>query len=40
MIVEEAGGRVTNDRGGPHVHGGPAVSTNGVLHDEVLAALS
>jgi histidinol-phosphatase len=39
VIVEEAGGRVTDDRGGPHVHGGPAVSTNGALHDEVLAAL-
>jgi histidinol-phosphatase len=39
VIVEEAGGRVTNDRGGPHIHGGPAVSTNGVLHDAVLAAL-
>ena len=39
VIVEEAGGRVTDDRGGPHVHGGPAVSTNGLLHDEVLRAL-
>jgi histidinol-phosphatase len=39
VIVEEAGGRVTDDRGGPHIHGGPAVSTNGVLHEEVLAAL-
>jgi histidinol-phosphatase len=39
VIVEEAGGRVTDERGGPHVHGGPAVTTNGVLHDEVLAAL-
>jgi histidinol-phosphatase len=39
VIVEEAGGRVTDDRGGPHIHGGPAVSTNGVLHDAVLAAL-
>ena len=38
VIVEEAGGRVTDERGGPHVHGGPAVSTNGVLHDGVLAA--
>jgi histidinol-phosphatase len=39
QVIVEAGGRVTNDRGRPHVHGGPAVSTNGVLHDQVLAAL-
>lgn len=38
-IVEEAGGRVTNFEGGPPSHKGPVLSTNGVLHDEVLRRL-
>ncbi len=40
VIVEEAGGRFTDLRGVPTPAGGSAVSTNGLLHDEVLAALS
>ena len=39
VIVEEAGGRFTNLEGEPRADGGSAVSTNGLLHDEVLAAL-
>jgi histidinol-phosphatase len=36
VIVEEAGGRFTDLRGEPRIDGGSGVSTNGVLHDEVL----
>ncbi len=39
VIVEEAGGRFTNLEGEARADGGSAVSTNGLLHDEVLAAL-
>jgi histidinol-phosphatase len=39
VIVEEAGGRATDVRGGRSVNGGSLVSSNGLLHDEVLAAL-
>lgn len=38
-IVQEAGGRLTAFDGGPAIAGGSAVSTNGVLHDEVLRLL-
>lgn len=38
-IVEEAGGRFTNLTGEPGPFGGNALATNGLLHDEVLAAL-
>ncbi|MBA3268543.1 MAG: histidinol-phosphatase [Acidimicrobiia bacterium] len=40
LIVEEAGGRFTDLAGTPTDDGGSAVSSNGVLHDEVLAALT
>lgn len=40
LMVEEAGGRFTDLSGTPTDAGGNAVSTNAVLHDEVLAALS
>ncbi|HVT21767.1 MAG TPA: histidinol-phosphatase [Mycobacteriales bacterium] len=40
VIVEEAGGRFTDLSGGARVDGGSAVATNGLLHDEVLAALT
>ncbi len=40
VIVEEAGGRFTDLRGMARPDGGSAVSTNGLLHDEVLAALT
>jgi histidinol-phosphatase len=39
VIVEEAGGRFTNLAGVPRADGGSAVSTNGLLHDEVLEIL-
>ncbi|MDQ6928606.1 MAG: histidinol phosphatase [Actinomycetota bacterium] len=39
VIVEEAGGRFSDLAGNARPDGGTAVSTNGVLHDEVLAAL-
>ena len=38
IIVEEAGGRFTNLAGEARADGGSALSTNGALHDEVLAA--
>src|SRR5947209_16007805 len=40
VIVEEAGGRFTDLGGLAHADGGSAVSTNGSLHDEVLALLN
>ena len=39
VIVEEAGGRFTDLAGAARPDGGSAVSTNGLLHDDVLAAL-
>jgi histidinol-phosphatase len=39
LVVEEAGGRVTTMQGGPTFHGGSVLTTNGVLHDRVLARL-
>ena len=39
VIVEEAGGRFTDLDGNRTAGGGSAVSTNGLLHDEVLNAL-
>ncbi|HYU79442.1 MAG TPA: histidinol-phosphatase [Vicinamibacterales bacterium] len=38
-IVQEAGGTFTDWQGRVTIHGGDAVSTNGVLHDEILARL-
>ena len=40
VIVEEAGGRFTDLSGAARPDGGSAVSTNGLLHDDVLAALA
>ena len=40
VIVEEAGGRFSDLTGAARPDGGSAVSTNAVLHDEVLAALA
>jgi histidinol-phosphatase len=40
VIVEEAGGRFTDLSGTDRVDGGNAVATNGLLHDQVLAALA
>jgi len=39
VIVEEAGGRFTNLAGEARADGGSGVSTNGVLHGEVLGSL-
>ena len=39
VIVEEAGGRFTDLAGRARADGGSAVTSNGLLHDEVLAAL-
>ena len=40
VIVEEAGGRFTDLSGQARPDGGSVVCSNGLLHDEVLAALS
>ncbi|MBI4013020.1 MAG: inositol monophosphatase [Candidatus Rokubacteria bacterium] len=41
LIVQEAGGRITDVRGGPWRLDGPAVAaTNGLIHDELVAALA
>jgi histidinol-phosphatase len=39
VIVEEAGGRFTDLGGTARADGGSAVTTNGLLHDRVLATL-
>jgi histidinol-phosphatase len=39
IMVEEAGGRSTNARGERSIYTGQLVSTNGKIHDEVLALL-
>jgi myo-inositol-1(or 4)-monophosphatase len=38
-ILREAGGRFTSVDGEPTIHGGSGVSSNGLLHDEVLDGL-
>jgi histidinol-phosphatase len=40
VIVEEAGGRFTDLDGVPRPDGGSGLSSNGLLHDELLAALA
>ncbi len=40
LVTEEAGGRVTTLEGGPTVDGGSVLTTNGLLHDEVLERLA
>ena len=40
VIVEEAGGRSTDFGGGRALDGGSLVSSNGLVHDDVLAALA
>lgn len=39
IIVEEAGGRFTDLDGKPSIYGDAAVTSNGAVHDEVLALL-
>lgn len=40
LIVEEAGGRLTDLTGAHRADGGSALASNGLLHDEALAALA
>lgn len=40
IIVEEAGGKATTVGGDSDIYGGSLVTTNGLLHDEVLAAFA
>jgi histidinol-phosphatase len=40
IVVREAGGRFTSIDGSPGPHGGSAIATNGLLHDEVLGRLA
>jgi histidinol-phosphatase len=40
VIVEEAGGRFSNAAGQPRIDSGSAISSNGLLHGELLAALA
>jgi histidinol-phosphatase len=39
VLVREAGGRFTSLHGAPGPHGGSAVATNGLLHQDVLSSL-
>jgi histidinol-phosphatase len=39
VVVEEAGGRMTDLHGVRTIHGGTALATNGILHDEVVRRL-
>ncbi|MGH2590098.1 MAG: inositol monophosphatase family protein [Actinomycetota bacterium] len=39
VVVEEAGGRITQLDGSPLAHGRSVLTTNGSLHDEILARL-
>jgi histidinol-phosphatase len=39
LLIEEAGGRLTDLDGERRIDAGNAVATNGRLHDEVLARL-
>jgi len=40
VIVEEAGGRFSDFSGEPRIDSGSAVASNGLIHDELLAALA
>lgn len=41
LLVEEAGGRMSNFRGGPFdIFGGETVASNGKIHDKILAVLA
>ena len=39
VVVEEAGGRMTTLDGSPVAHGSSVLTTNGVLHEEIVARL-
>ena len=40
VVVEEAGGRMTDLHGVRSIHAGTALATNGILHDEVVRRLA
>jgi histidinol-phosphatase len=40
VVIQEAGGRMSQFDGSPLVHGGTVLATNGVLHDEIIARLA
>ena len=40
VIVEEAGGRISRFDGSPLAHGGTVLTTNGILHQEIVARLA
>jgi histidinol-phosphatase len=40
VVVQEAGGRISQFDGSSLVHGGTVLATNGLLHDEVVARLT
>ncbi len=40
IVVEEAGGRMTDLRGERTIHAGTALATNGLLHDEIVDRLA
>jgi histidinol-phosphatase len=40
VVVEEAGGRFSDAAGEPRIDSGTAICSNGLLHDELLAALA
>lgn len=39
-IIEEAGGRFTDFSGKATIHGGSAISTNGIIHNQVLQTMA
>ena len=40
VVVEEAGGRMTDLHGVRTIHGGTSLATNGILHDEIVRGLA
>lgn len=40
VLIREAGGRFTSFRGEETIYGGGAIASNGIIHDELVAALT
>ena len=40
VLIREAGGRLTSFRGEETIYGGGAIASNGIIHDELVAALT
>ena len=40
VLIREAGGRLTSFRGEDTIYGGGAIASNGVIHDQLVAALT